>query len=64
MFVRLRVLIVATAVVAATGAVSVAGERPSVVFLLIDDLGYADVGFNGGTVSSVDRFDAAKTSVA
>ena len=64
MFVRLRVLIVATAVVAATGAVSVAGERPSVVFLLIDDLGYADVGFSGGTVSSVDRFDAAKTSVA
>ncbi len=32
--------------------------RPNFVFLLIDDLGYADCGFNGGTEIKTPRIDA------
>ncbi|MEZ6066456.1 MAG: sulfatase-like hydrolase/transferase [Planctomycetaceae bacterium] len=35
----------------------VAAERPNVVFLLADDLGYADCGFNGGTEIRTPHLD-------
>ena len=46
-------------------AVSYAAEKqPNIVFLLIDDLGYADCGFNGGKdihTPSIDKLAAAGT---
>lgn len=38
--------------------------RPNVVFFLIDDLGYADCGFNGGTEIQTPRIDALATGGA
>ena len=44
--------------------VSAAPQRPDIVFLLIDDLGYADCGFNGGKqilTPTIDRLAKAGT---
>ncbi|MEQ1858491.1 MAG: arylsulfatase [Chthoniobacteraceae bacterium] len=37
-----------TALLVTLGAISHAAPKPNIVFFLIDDLGYADCGFNGG----------------
>jgi arylsulfatase A-like enzyme len=38
-------------------ALTAAVERPNIVFFLIDDLGYADCGFNGGKVIKTPNID-------
>jgi len=45
-------------------ATSAAPPRPNIVFLLIDDLGYADCGFNGGTEILTPNIDKLATSGA
>jgi arylsulfatase A len=42
----------------AMGAPSVAGSRPNVVMLFVDDMGYGDVGFNGNPVVPTPNIDA------
>lgn len=37
--------------------VSFAGDRPNVVLIFIDDMGYGDVGFNGATVPQTPHLD-------
>lgn len=39
-----------------------ADDRPNIVFLLADDLGYTDCGFNGGTEIATPRLDALAAS--
>ncbi len=38
-------------------ALTAAAERPNIVFFLVDDLGYADCGFNGGKVIRTPNID-------
>lgn len=42
---------------ATTIGLSQADERPNVVLIMCDDLGWGDVGFNGGTVIETPRLD-------
>lgn len=35
-----------------------AAEKPNIIFILVDDLGYADVGFNGSTYYETPAMDA------
>ena len=37
---------------------SVAGERPNFLFIIVDDLGWADVGVNGSTYYETPNIDA------
>ncbi|MDH3524882.1 MAG: sulfatase [Acidobacteriota bacterium] len=53
----MRSLIVLLTLSACTQAVS-APERPNVVLVLVDDLGYSDVGFNGATFYETPNIDA------
>src|SRR5687768_9078414 len=39
-----------------------AQERPNIVYLMADDLGYADCGFNGGTEIATPNLDALAAS--
>ncbi|MBL8814175.1 MAG: amidohydrolase [Planctomycetaceae bacterium] len=40
------------------------GDRPNIIFFLIDDLGYADCGFNGGKIIRTPRIDELANSGA
>ncbi len=42
---------------AGTGAPAAVGAAPNVLLLVADDLGYADVGFNGGTAMATPNLD-------
>ncbi len=42
----------------AAGSAAVALERPNIVLMMCDDLGWGDVGFNGGTVIQTPHLDA------
>ena len=42
---------------AATAANQVAGSRPNVVFMLADDMGWAQPGFNGGSKELTPNMD-------
>ena len=33
------------------------GQKPNIVFIMVDDLGYQDVGFNGSTFYETPRLD-------
>jgi arylsulfatase A-like enzyme len=46
------------AAVVASSTMSRAAEKPDIVFFLIDDLGYADCGFNGGKDIRTPHIDA------
>ncbi len=59
----LLVCVLATTSVGAAHA-SVQPTQPNIVFFLIDDLGYADPGFNGGKVIKTPRIDQLAESGA
>lgn len=46
------------------GTTSAAPPQPNIVFFLIDDLGYADCGFNGGTEIATPNIDKLATNGA
>lgn len=50
-------LLILLALLGAFGGPSLAVERPNVVILFIDDMGYGDVGFNGATVPQTPNLD-------
>ncbi|KAA5545904.1 sulfatase [Roseiconus nitratireducens] len=50
-------LILFGALTALSGSVAGAAERPNVVIIFIDDMGYGDVGFNGATVPKTPHLD-------
>ena len=41
---------------------AVVAERPNIVFLLVDDLGWADIGANGSTFYETPNIDALAAS--
>jgi arylsulfatase A-like enzyme len=49
---------------AATLGSQIKPQRPNIVFILADDLGYADVGFNGGREIATPRLDRLAASGA
>lgn len=60
----LSVLFIALTVCNLTAQAQQTPARPNIVFLLIDDLGFADVGFNGGTEIHTPHIDALAASGA
>ena len=51
---------------AAASAFAADAQRPNIVFLLVDDLGYADCGFNGGKeirTPVIDRLEIGRAHV-
>ena len=60
---QLFVLMAVTLVMAAVSTVNVLGaERPNIVFFLVDDLGWADVGCNGSTFHETPNIDKLAAS--
>ena len=58
----LAVLVVSTALAAATPAATPATAQPNILIIVADDLGYADVGFNGGKVIATPNLDRLAAS--
>lgn len=54
----LSALVACACAAVASGPPAAAAPRPHIVFFLIDDLGYADCGFNGGTDIRTPHIDA------
>lgn len=57
---RLAALLAAPLVLSAVDSSCAAQEparRPNIIFILADDLGYMDVGFNGGTIADTPNLD-------
>lgn len=59
----LIVLLAATAVAGGDGTVCAADAKPNILFVVADDLGWKDVGFNGSDIRtpSLDRLAAGGT---
>ena len=58
----LAVLVVSTALAAANPAATPAAAQPNILIIVADDLGYADVGFNGGKVIATPNLDRLAAS--
>ncbi|MCC6417682.1 MAG: arylsulfatase [Gemmataceae bacterium] len=61
-FLALLLLLAVSPVAQAAGA----GKKPNILFLLLDDLGYTDVGFNGGDIKTphIDRLARSGAKLA
>src|SRR3712207_5466206 len=59
MIVRMKCHVIATVLLALAGLVRAAdAPRPNIVFIIADDMGYADVGFNGGKDIKTPHIDS------
>jgi len=54
---RPSAILALTALVSLPATQTPAADRPNVVFIIADDLGYADCGFNGGTQIKTPHLD-------
>lgn len=54
----MKTLVILATFFCLAGSLLADSPRPNIVFLLIDDLGYADCGFNGGKEIKTPRIDA------
>ena len=61
----LRLLIVCLLTLVANPAARAQTQKPNILFLLLDDLGYTDVSFNGGTIKTpnIDKLANAGTKL-
>ena len=54
---KLAFLLIASLATAVIDAAAASAAKPNVLLIVADDLGYADVGFNGGTVFATPNLD-------